>query len=314
MSLSVQMVASEILMVGLKQIPIVGPAIEVVDGIHKRYESAVLEERINTVETQLRTLDCSLRDVQAKMQETIKNLMQPDLDGPAFSAFINALKAMKAQGWSPALFQGLLEQSVHWTELCRDPSNYGTVLADQQSLDPNKMHVFIDADKPRVLELTPFALHALLSRQRDDIPNTKMVGKDDVWAFRDFPGKNRSRAHKPTATTTPSQKVKSKAGSRKTSTHVDSRPIVGVSWTFDKYHVKLKCTRCGHEYYELYEGPGGPECKLWKCRFSCSEWPSSPFEWIWRWSLVLAGTPFSGYGQIIHQEVFDPSRKIYEYA
>ncbi len=179
-----KLIAKEILMAGCKNLPFVGPVIDVVDNIHKSHETLHMQSRLDQIENNLSSFERRMRDlVQGEIETTIAALSRRDLDGADFTSHIKHLYHIQQNGWSPALFQGLLERSVHWDELCKNPSHYGNVLSDRDTLDASKLPIFIDADKTRVLELTPFALHSLLARQIDESPQTNIVTGADVWAF-----------------------------------------------------------------------------------------------------------------------------------
>jgi len=50
-------------------------------------------------------------------------------------------------------------------------------------IDPDGIHVLIDADPLRVLELTPFAFAALLANQSRGVPGADIQATTDIWAF-----------------------------------------------------------------------------------------------------------------------------------
>jgi formylglycine-generating enzyme required for sulfatase activity len=184
--ISIKMVAKEILMAGLKRVPLAGDAFDVVDNIAKSHETLRMQQRLQEIETGMTSFDRRMRDlVKSEIEQTVLGLGRRDLNGPDFTHHIKNLYDIRQNGWSPALFQGLLERSVHWGELCKNPSHYGSVLADRQALDTSKLQVFIDADKTRILELTPFALHGLLAHQHDDTIRSNIVTSADVWALVD---------------------------------------------------------------------------------------------------------------------------------
>jgi len=177
MALPFKLVTQEIFMAALKQVPLLGPAMEVVDSIQKRHELLQFKQEISGLEGKMQ------RVVREELQVALGGLSRRDLGVADFTTHIKNLMDLKQNGWSPALYQGLIERSLHWAELCKNPSHYGAILDDHQKLDPSKLHVFIDADNTRILELTPFALHALLARQRDAEPKTTIRSSTDVWAF-----------------------------------------------------------------------------------------------------------------------------------
>ncbi|MGA8348459.1 MAG: hypothetical protein WB773_11605, partial [Isosphaeraceae bacterium] len=63
-----------------------------------------------------------------------------------------------------------MRNNSHWNELKSHPQHYGRVLEAQAMIDPDGIHVLIDAAPLRVLELTPFAFAALLANQSRGVP------------------------------------------------------------------------------------------------------------------------------------------------
>src|SRR2546430_787285 len=73
MALSLKMVAQEILMCGLKQVPILGTAIEVVEQIKKRHDNLQEKERSKREELDLTTFEKRMRElVSEEIKGTIR--------------------------------------------------------------------------------------------------------------------------------------------------------------------------------------------------------------------------------------------------
>ena len=167
MPVTLQMVASEILMCGLKQVPFAGPAFEVLDSIKLKHELVGQSDRLAEIEGNLSRFERAQRDLVAQEIRTIlDNFRCPDLSGPALTEEIRNLRQIQEQGWNPSLFEGLFLNSSHLEELKRNPHHYGRILGDHDPVDPEKgIHVLLDADKTRILELPPFAFSQLLAHQ-----------------------------------------------------------------------------------------------------------------------------------------------------
>ena len=179
-----KMVAEEILMCGLKSMPVAGKAFEVIDAVRTRHAMLAHGERLEEIERQMSRMDRRLRDlVEEEIRMTLQRLGEPALDGPTLTAEIRNLRSIQQQGWEPTLFEGLLRNSSHWNELKSRPQHYGRVLESQAMIDPDGIHVLIDADPLRVLELTPFAFAALLANQSQGVPGAEIQAKADIWAF-----------------------------------------------------------------------------------------------------------------------------------
>src|SRR5258708_7543084 len=113
-------------MAGCKHVPFVGAAAEVLDGIARSHETLHMAERLREIESGMSGFDRKMRDlVKTEIQGTLQGLARRDLSGADFTGHIKNLYDIRQNGWSPALFQGLLERSIHWDELCKNPSHYG---------------------------------------------------------------------------------------------------------------------------------------------------------------------------------------------
>ena len=193
-----KMVAEEILMCGLKSMPVAGKAFEVIDAVRTRHAMLAHGERLEEIERQMSRMDRRLRDlVEEEIRMTLQRLGEPALDGPTLTAEIRNLRSIQQQGWEPTLFEGLLRNSSHWNELKSRPQHYGRVLDAQAMIDPEGIHVLIDADPLRVLELTPFAFAALLAKQSRGVPGADIQATADIWAFPT--SKARHLVHRPQA-------------------------------------------------------------------------------------------------------------------
>jgi CheY-like chemotaxis protein len=139
MPLTLKMVASEVLMCGLKQIPVVGTAFEVVDALRASHAHSVVGDRLADIEAQLTRWEKRQRDLVAEEIQTILgNLARPGMDGASLTEEIRNLRQIQEQGWNPSLFEGLMLNSTHLTELKRNPHHYGRILDDRDPVDPTR--------------------------------------------------------------------------------------------------------------------------------------------------------------------------------
>ena len=119
------------------------------------------------------------------MQAILDKFRHPDLSGQALTTEIQNLRQIQTQGWNPHLFEGLFANSSHLDELKRNPQHYGRILGDHDPIDANNgIHILLDADRTRILELTPFAFSQLLAHQHQGVPEAKIKTGESVWAFR----------------------------------------------------------------------------------------------------------------------------------
>jgi hypothetical protein len=92
------------------------------------------------------------------MRTILGNLAQPKLDGHALTEEIRNLHQIQEQGWNASLFEGLMRNSTHLTELKHHPENYGRILDDHDVVDSSRgVQILLDADKTRILELSRMA-------------------------------------------------------------------------------------------------------------------------------------------------------------
>jgi len=185
MPVTKKMLASDLMMCALKKVPWFGVAVEVVDVIKVRYEQTLHADRLAGVEEKLTRVEERMRNVVVEeMRSILETLRKPDLNGAALTEEIRNFRQIQEQGWHPSLFEGLLQNSSHLQELKRNPQIYGKILNDHDKVDPsNGIHLLLDADKSRILEITPFAFSQLLANQPKGVPEAKIQAAADVWAF-----------------------------------------------------------------------------------------------------------------------------------
>jgi hypothetical protein len=190
MALTAKMVASEILMcgvkAGIKSIPIVGEfAVNVIDGLQKRHEALNDTARMAEFEAQLSRVERGMRDtVEREIRTILANLGKPAIPGPEMTREMTELRQIHQQGWVPNLFEGILRNSSHWQELRRNPKQYGRILGDHEPVDPESgMHLLIDKDVTRILEVPASSLAFLLGNQSVGIPAADVRAAQDIWAF-----------------------------------------------------------------------------------------------------------------------------------
>jgi hypothetical protein len=190
MAITAKMVASEILICGVKagfrQIPIVGEvAVSVVDGLQRRYEASSNSAELAKFEAQLSRVERNMRDtVEREIRTILANLGRPGVPGPELTREMTELRQIYEQGWVPNLFEGLLRNSTHLEELRKSPTAYGRILGDHEPVNPeNGMHLLLEKDKARILEMPAASLALLLGNQPKGVPGAEVCAGQDVWAF-----------------------------------------------------------------------------------------------------------------------------------
>jgi hypothetical protein len=189
MAITAKMVASEILVCGvkygLKFVPGGEVAVNVIEGLQKRHETLSNAQMLARFESQLSRVERGMRDtVEKEIRTILANLGRPSIPGPELTREMTELRQIYEQGWQPNLFEGLLRNSTHWEELKRNPRAYGRILGDHDPVDPeNGMHLLIDKDKTRILELPASSLAFLLGNQIRGVPGADVRAVQDIWAF-----------------------------------------------------------------------------------------------------------------------------------
>jgi hypothetical protein len=189
MALTAKMVASEILVcgvkAGIKSIPIVGEmAVNVIDGLQRRHESLGNAAKLAEFDAQLSRVERSMREtVEKEIRGILTNFERPFVPGPELTREMNELRQIYEQGWVPNLFEGLLRNSTHLQELRKNPKTFGRILGDNEPLDPESMHLLVDKDQTRILQMPVSSLALLLGNQSIGVPQAEVKAGQDIWAF-----------------------------------------------------------------------------------------------------------------------------------
>ncbi len=194
MKLTPLLVAKDTLLCLAKNLPGVGTVMDVVQTVEQSYEKLVLNERLSRLEELTTNLDGALSDFSdfsrqlrtlatSTVAHVLQTLRAPTIDGESLEGVVRNLRDMQEHGLAPMLFEGLLQQSTHWSSLQKYPNNYGDVLDDHGTLDPKKIQILIDADKKRILQITPFTFCQLLTNQSAGNGQSRILSAGDVWAF-----------------------------------------------------------------------------------------------------------------------------------
>ncbi|MGE3818635.1 MAG: formylglycine-generating enzyme family protein [Isosphaeraceae bacterium] len=188
MALTFKMVASEILMCGLKSVPVAGKAVEVVDAIQSRHEKALMAERLEEVHVKLTRVEERQRALIAEeIQTFLSTLRRPDLGGQELDEELRNFRQIQEQGWNPGLFEGIFLNSTHLAKLKEKPQIYGKVLGDHEVIDTSQemIHILMDTadQKTRVLELSPAAFSHVLTHQPRGVPEARLQLGEGVWAY-----------------------------------------------------------------------------------------------------------------------------------
>lgn len=163
-----------------KCVPGISHAIEVIEHVENRRE---VESRESRTLGELSRVERSIVEViEREMKAVLSALHRPNLSPDALEAEIRNLYDMRQYGREPFMAQGLLANSAWYEQLIARPQLYGRMMQDHDVPRPECFYVIFDADKSRLLELTPFALQQLLSGQSRGAPSpAETIGNRDLF-------------------------------------------------------------------------------------------------------------------------------------
>lgn len=170
-------IASELLMCGLKQFPVVGSAVEFIQGVQGRCQNADFGTRLSMLERFL----SNRNPAEAAMVDFFTKLKSSNQNIEGLTRSIAQLQSLGNRGFSVPIFERLFQGNGHLSNLKDNPQMYGRVLGDRDILDSSKILVFIQADKLRIVEVAPFMFAQLMLDHEFSTPT--IVGKGDVWAL-----------------------------------------------------------------------------------------------------------------------------------
>ena len=167
---------------GGKLVPGVAQAIDVIETVENRRED---ESRHAHTLAELSRVEKSVVEViEREMKAVLTKLHMPNITPRELEEEISNLYAMRGYGREPFLAQGLLTNSQWYDQLRTKPNLYGRVLQDHDKPSPECFYMFIDTEKTRMLEVSPFALQQLLGGQLQGAPASKVIGQHDLFAER----------------------------------------------------------------------------------------------------------------------------------
>jgi hypothetical protein len=122
--------------------------------------------------------------IEREMKAVLAKLHEPNLSTRELEDEMANLNAMRQYGREPFMAEGMLTNSSWYEELRSKPNLFGRVLNDHDAPGNECFYVFLDTDKTRLLEITPFALQQLLAGQAHGVPRAKLIGMQDIFAER----------------------------------------------------------------------------------------------------------------------------------
>ena len=163
-------------------VPGVAQAIDVIESVENRRQA---ETRHSTTLAEISRVERSVVEIiEREMKAVLGKLHTPNLSPKELQEEISNLYAMRNYGREPFLAEGLLVNSQWYEQLRQSPNLYGRVLQDRDVPSAECFYMFIDTEKTRMLEVSPFALQQLLSNQSKGAPEAKIIGQQDVFAER----------------------------------------------------------------------------------------------------------------------------------
>lgn len=194
------MAAKAVLTCATRRIPIVGEAMEVTEAFRAAYDADVNNRRLDALEqatANVSGFEQSLRQcVREEVQKITDALRMPGLSGGEVAKLIREFNAMKEHQYFPAFFQGMLEVSNRYQEFVRNPGDFGDVKNDHEKLRKDRLHIFIDADKTRIVEIPPHILAYLLDGVPAGASPARMVSGESIWALPTEPAAKPVSSHR----------------------------------------------------------------------------------------------------------------------
>lgn len=168
---------------GAKVIPGVGRAVEVIEDVKSRRESA---QRHVEIVGSISTVEARIGEVvRSIMQESFDKLCQANQPHPEIEQAFRNLQEIRSFGKHEIFAaEALFANSSHYELFKKAPQDWGDVLSDHDLLTPDGFYVFLDADKTRLIRLKPMMFRMLLADQKRGAPDVKLVGTHDLFAQR----------------------------------------------------------------------------------------------------------------------------------
>jgi formylglycine-generating enzyme required for sulfatase activity len=176
---------------GIKVIPGVGRAAEVIDDVLDRREQAKrhteVMESVAGLSGAMSSVERKIAEVvRAEMQASFDQLRQANLPPPALEQAVRNLQDIRTYGRHEVFTaEALFANSSYYELFKKAPQEWGDVLADNDPFTADGFYVFFDGtDKKRLVKLKPMMLRMLLADQRRGAPETTVIGTQDLFAER----------------------------------------------------------------------------------------------------------------------------------
>lgn len=159
-----------VLMCGLKQLPIFGSAVDLLDHILTSHRVAAQGQDLAALQGEV----AELRGLLGQVKAALDNLRAAQVSEAGTVASLRLLQELQHLGWLPVLCEGLLRGSRDWDQLQQSPEDYGTVLAPGDAVNPRQFKLVLGGQPPRILQM-PLAVLAKLLADRLNPPGEATV-------------------------------------------------------------------------------------------------------------------------------------------
>jgi len=182
--MSLDLVAKEALVCGLKRVPLIGPVAEIVQGVRLSRQMLDHSSRIGILEDALTNTEKRLRDFfMSEISQLTNSLSSMNASFRDIDKRIKDLMEIKNHGYYIGLFHGLFAGSSYRNEFFDKPQNFGKILISNDKINNEYIQVFCENDYSKVVEISASVLGSLLVARDEALLKPVILASEDIWAF-----------------------------------------------------------------------------------------------------------------------------------
>jgi len=188
---TIKTTAEQSLLCALKSVPVAGRVVEVWDGVANQRAQLNNKARIKAVEAELTRVERGQRGIIKEVfLELLEELRQPRLRPEVLSEALREFGEMQSQEYMVGVFEGMLRDNRHYSQLLKNPQAYGQLLKPEESIQRGMMPLFLRLEEqPQILQMPMFAFQSLLMAGTEG--EAQSLG-NDVWGLPKQPSTARS--------------------------------------------------------------------------------------------------------------------------
>ncbi len=179
---TIKTTAEQSLLCALKSVPVAGRVVEVWDGVANQRAQLNNKAAIKAVEAGLTRVERGQRGIIKEVfLELLDELRQPRLRPEVLSEALREFVEMQSQEYMVGVFEGMLQDNRHYSELLKNPQAYGQLLKPEESIQRGMMPLFLRLEEqPQILQMPMFAFQSLLMAGTEG--EAQSLGSD-VWGL-----------------------------------------------------------------------------------------------------------------------------------